>query len=363
VFLPVKALNDLRREALQALEDAVCAPHKRILHEAVDCNQNVQNHEIYSRDVQNYEVHSRDVYHSESVQPDLPYYAVQIQQPGQLSAVLQNPEVDRIYVELPFSKLSAYRDRLAQWKTEKSGRSLFLVSPLIVRASDARHMEVLLQTAMDDPWDGILVRNTETLSFLKKHSFAKKMVADSNLYIWNRSARQFYEEQSMVCTAPLEANKKQWHAMGIAGTEVVVYGRYLMMVTANCIRKTLLNCTKEQMKTKGEQKLTNGCMDSEDIHENGYLSLYDRYQTEFPVRCVCSHCYNEIYNSVPVSLHDYGKSVVSENPAGIRLIFTKESEWEVEKVMECYRNYLTNPEAYREAEFAFTKGHYKRGAE
>ena len=134
------------------------------------------------------------------------------------------------------------------------------------------------------------------------------------------------------------------------GMEAVVYGRAILMVTANCIRKTEDSCRR------GRGNVT------EDV-EGTFLTLRDRYRTEFPVRTVCRHCYNEIYNSVPLSLHDYGKSVLGERPAGIRVIFTTENASETMQVLECYKDYLKVPEEKRQVQFAYTKGHYKRGAE
>lgn len=93
------------------------------------------------------------------------------------------------------------------------------------------------------------------------------------------------------------------------------------------------------------------------------LWLEDRYKALFPVRTVCTHCYNEIYNSVPLSLHEYGKSIIKENPAGIRLCFTTETAAEIWKVLACFEAFTEAPELLRQADFSFTKGHYKRGAE
>ncbi len=91
--------------------------------------------------------------------------------------------------------------------------------------------------------------------------------------------------------------------------------------------------------------------------------LRDRYSTDFPVRTVCLHCYNELYNSVPLSLHAYGNSIMGESPAGVRICFTVETAGEMWQVLNCYRQFVTEPGALRQVDFPYTKGHYKRGAE
>ena len=350
VFLPVKALNDLRRDALEQLENEMTSYARRSLppsaEKAVPASaENEKN------------VVSASIEKKGSVtEKEDAYLAVQVQQWEQLLAVLKEKSADRIYLDADLlleDGREALLEKLYAWKIEKEERKLFPVMPVIIRLSDEAYLNRLKEKVLSkELWDGILVRNLESLYWLKEQNWNREILADANLYAWNSHAKTFFEEMKISLTAPLECNKQEWHMLGLEGMETVVYGRSMLMVTANCIRKTKGQCLKQTGgKAALEQKTGNG------------LGIRDRYRMEFPVRTVCRHCYNEIYNSVPLSLHDYGKSIMGEHPAGVRLTFTTENEKEVQKVLTCFGSYTGEPDRKRQADFEYTKGHYKRGAE
>lgn len=147
---------------------------------------------------------------------------------------------------------------------------------------------------------GFLVRNIEELVLLREMGYSNKIIADGSLYQWNRrSQRQILEdcdsavlpwELSAADLKPLMVNSPHSN-IAVEPCELfgcrellTVYGRLPMMVTAGCVRKTEGVCT----------------------HEDGkFLFLEDRKSARFPVRCSCEHCYNIVYNSVPLSLHNF----------------------------------------------------------
>ena len=88
------------------------------------------------------------------------------------------------------------------------------------------------------------------------------------------------------------------------------------------------------------------------------ISLTDRMGKEFPVYTGCRHCYNVIYNSVPLSLH----KKVSTERGKYRLDFTAENEQETAKILDYFSCIYSGTEAglpYKE----YTTGHEKRGVE
>jgi putative protease len=90
--------------------------------------------------------------------------------------------------------------------------------------------------------------------------------------------------------------------------------------------------------------------------------LKDRYQKEFSVLNYCKHCYNMIYNSVPLSLHQYLSEIEKEKPDSMRLLFTIESKAETAKIVDYFvkaQKGLMGNLPYEE----YTNGHYKRGVE
>ena len=122
----------------------------------------------------------------------------------------------------------------------------------------------------------------------------------------------------------------------------VVYGRFPMIVTANCIGKTSGDCSKGRSVQTSKQP----------------ISLVDRYGKEFPVALNCRHCYNVIYNSVPLSLH----RLVEKENGKYRLDFTIEDGKETKRITEffcrCYMQMGEEP-PYLE----YTTGHSKRGVD
>lgn len=352
-FLPVKALNDLRRDAVCALEELLLQNSRR-KHPGQSVQENAVDGAVSGKAAVCAAAAAASECRTSALQNiPVPYLAVQIEREEQLSAVWAETAVNRLYVnaDLLFDvhgRCGSYDrlvSRLSAWKEESRDKSIFLVFPYILRLRDENYLNALKNeidcTAL---WDGVMIRNLESLQWLRETGYQKQVMTDSGIYVWNTHAKRFLAQMGLSMTAPLECNKNEWHKMGISGMEIIVYGRIPLMITANCIRKTAAECLMGKKPDKP-------------------LLLQDRYRTAFPADTVCTHCYNVIYNSVPLSLHEYGRSVMQEEPAGVRLVFTTESAREIQDVFACFRNYTTEPERNRTAEFSYTKGHYKRGTE
>lgn len=346
-FLPVKALNDLRRQGLAQLEEAMLAHTRR--DNAAQPHTGGTGRKLPEQEPAGEPAYGKE---PERACEKRPYIAVQAEDRKQLTALWGVSFIRRLYLngDMLFQEGREELDqRLKAWKAE--GRQLFLVMPLIIRRRDAGFLDGLKAELFSDDslWDGVLIRNLESLQFLRTEGYGREIVADACLYVWNSRAKDFWKKQGIGVTAPLESSKEELHRLGIHGMEVIVYGRSLLMVTANCLRKTAMACRKEG---RGPEK-----------PQAEVLLLRDRYGTDFPVRTVCLHCYNEIYNSVPLSLHAYGNSIMGESPAGVRICFTVETAGEIRQVLDCYEQFVTEPGALRQVHFPYTKGHYKRGAE
>ena len=90
---------------------------------------------------------------------------------------------------------------------------------------------------------------------------------------------------------------------------------------------------------------------------------------EFPVRCVCGHCVNVIYNSKPLSLHSFvsKKDPVAMSAAGWICSFTTESGAQTKEILDWYKSggAAGNSSALiRECTESneFTTGHYRKSA-
>ena len=97
--------------------------------------------------------------------------------------------------------------------------------------------------------------------------------------------------------------------------ELPIYGRIPMMVTAQCVRKTTMGCQKK----------------------NGQMELKDRTGARMPVKNRCAFCYNTIYNGSPLSLLGNERSVQKLKPTVLRLNFTTEGERETASIITAFR--------------------------
>ena len=154
--------------------------------------------------------------------------------------------------------------------------------------------------------------------------------------MWNVEGRDFWMQYLDGFCLPLEltaAEQKKIIDPAIP-TEKLIYGKIPMMVTANCVTQTLDRCRKG---------------------EDGRITeLTDRYHKRFPVMRNCTHCFNVIYNCVPLSLH---KEADRQIVVG-RLDFTTETEEETLQILNYYGG------ARKELPYVeYTTGHEKRGVE
>lgn len=111
-----------------------------------------------------------------------------------------------------------------------------------------------------------------------------------------------------------ECRRAEGHSGSCVSCGKVIYGRIPMMVTANCVQKTTDRCQPQENPKA--------------------LDLIDRYHKRFPVQRNCTHCFNVIYNSVPLSLH---KELCKWSGLVTgRLDFTTENETETLEVLEYF---------------------------
>ena len=127
--------------------------------------------------------------------------------------------------------------------------------------------------------------------------------------------------------------------MGLQNGELVVYGHLPMMVSAQCITKTVNGCKRQK----------------------GRLLFKDRLQKEFIVKNHCDYCYNIIYNTAPVVLVDQKDEVEDLKPKALRLHFTIESRIKMREILGLYEEVFLKGTIIDEPEIEFTRGHFKRG--
>lgn len=232
---------------------------------------------------------------------------------------------------------------LAPYKKENPAE-YYLAFPYVAREKDHYLLEKMRKLLEMPVFDGALLRNIETMAYLKEKGSTKPVVTDVNLYTWNEYSAQMWRENAKEVYLPVELNLHEWKDIQNTAIwqqerfSVMAYGRFPMMVSAGCLEKTSGKCTGH----------------------SGWTLLSDRYQKEFPVYHDCTYCYNIIYNSVPLSLHKLfdGSGL---HLCSCRLDFTTENKEETGKIIGYFQKTSVcceNP-FYRD----YTTGHYKRGVE
>lgn len=211
----------------------------------------------------------------------------------------------------------------------KRNKKVYLMLPTIFRADSSDYFVTIAKELDKVSFEGFVVKNYEELYLTENLFTGKKVILDHNMYTFNDVSKSaFFEHGVSGDTVPLELNSKEIMHRNNIGSQMIVYGYYPLMTTANCVHKNTKGCDKKQ-------KL---------------IYLKDRYNKSFAVCNNCKECYNTIYNSLPTMLT---KNISKLKEAGIRSFrysFTIETPKQIKAVMD-------------DKVAEYTNGHYKRGVE
>ena len=317
IFVPMQALNELRRQGIEKLETAILTQYRR-------SDASFQMEKYIPEQVEETPVTGLYVY---------------VEQREQLEIALKCSSVVRIYVDCNIIRNAWKNPELQDMvkRTKDAGKEFYFSMPYIFRKETKSQYENFFA---DMQFDGVLIRNYESFAFVKEKAPDLQVVMDCNMYEFNREAKRFWKEQNVQgLTAPLELNYRELQELGIQDCELIVYGYLQMMVSAQCVRKTTGACTKTP----------------------GYLQMTDRKNKEFTVKNCCDYCYNVIYNAEALSLLDQQEEIQTLSPKALRLHFTIESEEETKKVLYCFEDVFVKHRETEKLAGTYTRGHFKRG--
>lgn len=313
VFLPLKALNELRRQALEQLEQTLKESARRSLPERAAAQEEISSA-------------AGSKLHTEA-----PSFVASCETKEQFAVLEKTPGISFIYVGWQIAG-----DVFASERNKDCG----LMLPHVMRAQDEKKLQPLLDFVLDRGCRKILVRNLEQLAWLKAQKLEALCTADASLYCFNDESTLFLRELGVAeTTAPLELNERELRSKKLQNEEMLLYGYLPMMVSAQCVQKNLDKCRKN----------------------NGLLTLRDRFGKHFFVKCTCDFCYNVIYNSLPYGVFDRLDRLSSMGFSSYRFQFTMEGAEEVKKIL---RDGFAFAEGRKPAcDYEMTKGHLKRGVE
>lgn len=319
-FLPVQALNELRRQGLKALEDAVLGQYRRE-------SGTAEPEKIGSEERQ------RETGRSCRL-------TAQTEREDVARELLTIPEISRIYLDSCGIGAERWEELAAACKA--AGKECYLSLPQIFRKEAREYFRREREAFLAAGFDGCLIRSAEELLFLREeYSWKGRLIFDSSLYTFNRKAQEtMIRLGADELTYPLELNSGELGALDGLGEELVVYGNLPVMVSAQCIRRTVSGCD----------------------HRPEVVRLKDRLGKEFPVRNCCRFCYNIIYNTSPLSLLGQERQVERLGPAGLRLQFTLEEPREAGQIARAFADSFLHGRVVS-LPGSFTRGHFKRGVE
>lgn len=322
VFVPVRSLNLIRREAVDAFEQQV------ICGNGFTTVRDTRNKQT-STSIETKTYDNRQ----QMIDCTVSTY-------NQLLAVTEFP-CRRIYIDSDLYLKE--HEQISRLCSKKTGYEYALMLPYVIRARDNAYLNRLETALRQDGTmiQGFLIRNLEELAYVRNLPGNYAIIPDVGLYNFNSESIRFWTQYSSEFYLPYELNAKEASVltrkaahMNMASA-MVIYGRIPMMISSNCLKKTSDRCIREK--------------DGSILQS----SLKDRYGTIFPVETNCEHCYNIIYNSVPYSLHLKQKEIEKIAADVLRYDFTMESDLECRAVL--------SGENFPFAEY--TTGHLKRGIE
>ena len=344
VFLPLQSLNELRRKGLEALEQALLSECRR---PAKEDGEDGIRPEVRKNPETGKDRGAQKEYKTETVPASdrvgsRPLFVASLEEQEQLEPVLGCKEVDAVYADADGFHAEYWKETVKACK--KAGKQCFLMMPHIFRQEAEEYFEICRDELEEAGFDGVVVRSLEEVGWIKEQGLAEKlpMIFDASLYTWNHRSLEVMEKEGAVRTVmPAELTVRELKARGAAGQEIMIYGNLPMMVSAQCIRKTMEGCSRRRE----------------------ILYLKDRTGKQMAVKNHCTFCYNTIYNASPLSLLGMEDQVKGLMPGALRLQFTTESPRETARCLKAFADGFLYG---RKAELPFTdytRGHMKRGVE
>ena len=317
IFMPVNELNELRRKGLEAIKNKILMPYYR------------ENKQVSF---------SLDGYNNERVNSSInTSLAVYVESLDNLTDIIKYDKVSRIYINAssfsrPYNK-KILRDTALI--INGAGIECYYVFPHVLRDEYKAELEDIL-SEIETAYDGIMVRNIDQLGFLNNKKYKGNIIGDYSLYAYNRYSHDFLIQQGVkeFC-APVELNYKELKHSPVHYSEYYAYGYMPLMVSAQCVRKTLNSCDRS----------------------NSVTNINDRYKESFTVKSYCDYCYSIVYNGKPHNLCDKQRELGELGISRLRISFTNETSKQINSILQFFSD--IGDISLKD----FTRGHYNRGVD
>ena len=329
-MIPASVLNDLRRQAVEAMEEAILADYHRAPSRSAQA-------EVGAVCVEKIEKTMEIALRCDTIEG--------------MQAALE-AGADRIIFGgegYGHQAFSAEMWRRAVSLAHAKGAAIWAATPRIVRQKDSRRSESELRAAVEAGVDGLYAGAMAIFPMAKRLVRAVPIYADWSLNIFNQLAAEEYMKQGCCgLTASVEMTLKQIGQLAKAidcPVEAVVSGQIEMMVTESCAIANFAGTGKKD-----------GCPA---VCTKGDYALRDRKGNYFPV-VTDQYCRNHILNCVDLDMAPYYREL---KDAGIRRLRIegrgRSAQWIKGQVSQ-YRRLIDGTEGMvlgRESKNV-TRGHY-----
>jgi len=283
ISVPIKSINEIRRNALQILEEKIRLTFKRKLE---------KKKEIITKKEENNRKNIKvSVLLNKIMEMDY--------------TKLQN--IDKIYI--PFSEFMLNEERVDKI-INKFNTYLYL--PAIIKGKYQELLVKNIEPIMKKDIKGVVISNISQIEIAKK--IGKEIIANYTMnVINNKSAEEVSNLGISTITMSPEISKNNIRDMVAQNKEAIVYGRTLLMTSEYCTIGTFKNCTGK-------------C-------EKGTYVLKDRMGFEFPIYTDRFNCNSKLYNSKITSISYLDLGVNS-----IRIDVLEENIDEINKIIKTHKN-------------------------
>ncbi len=338
IFLSISALNQLRRDAVSALETAIIKKTKR----EMSVEKRTKSEEVPPFIIEK-EVHAL------------------VSSFPQLEIIVSEKGLHTIYFESDYFSEKDITEAVAL--CQKYDVRLYAALPNISREwrknELAQRIDALKITAID----GFLVRTQGQFFAMKSlavQSMGKKIVLDYTFNVMNQESVKFWKSQGAdsVCLS-LESNLQEINAMGDCDCQMVAYGYLPLMKTQQCPVGNFV----------GEKS---GALFCKEKNNGDVYFLKDRKGMKFPLVTDCKNCVCTILNSQPLFTLKFYNEILCSVTGSVRLDFTKEGPGKVARLVKAYCEMTkerpmisdtTRAVLEEMQEKGNTKGHFFRGVE
>ncbi len=335
-FVPIGQLNELRRSAFAQLRSRIAEEYKKILPES---EMHRMTDDTWLEE---------EVYANKSISE---YgHSVTVTTLEQLDTFSSENKPQWIYIEDVLYEQDAMSVQRAVEDFHKMGIQVACVLPYVTTGKhEERLQERILQSVQHDNQemsvDAFVVRNIEQIGVIavmhkEQLRIPSKIITDASLYIWNTQAliqlKDFVENQGLTLirvTLPYEETAREMcmidkQACGV-DVELVVYTRIPVMVSEQCVKRTLGRCD----------------------HANGKVVLSDQKKQQYVVQSRCAFCYSVMYHSKSLYLLDMEDEIAEVSPQYLRMDLIEKTDSYAALVQDI----ITENDRYR--------GHFVLGVE